>query len=76
MEEVQFGGIQWKKCMIQIIVLQRLNEKYEREIKVKTVLVDDIWCCTATDGVQSVTACGSYPCTRAKEALKKLQQTA
>ena len=32
MEEVQFGGTQWKKCMIQIIVLQRLNEKYEREI--------------------------------------------
>ena len=50
-----------------------VNEfKSERKIKVTTVLIDDIWCCTATDGVQSVTACGSYPCTRAKEALKAL----
>ena len=32
----------------------------------------DEWCCTASSGNQSVTACGAYPCTRAKAALAQL----
>ena len=75
MKKVVFGVL--ATGFISLSSFTTVNDiKSEREIKVKTVLVDDIWCCTATDGVQSVTACGSYPCTRAKEALKKLQQTA
>jgi hypothetical protein len=40
--------------------------------KVTSVTNADEWCCTATSGHQSVTACGNYPCTRAKAALKAL----
>ena len=40
--------------------------------KVTKVTSDDVWCCTASSGGQSVTACGVTPCTRAKAALAAL----
>lgn len=40
--------------------------------KATEVTSDRPWCCTASSGGQSVTACGVTPCTRAKAALAML----